>query len=351
MKTRYIHIGFPKNFSTSLQRGYFDVHPQLLHLGIGCGSNVDYIDKRTSIYMENFLVYANPFAYRREKDRIIHHFNRWFEKVEEFKSKKALGVSLEHLSFCFTGDNIDTVTKAERLHEIFGSESKIIMIIRNQWDLLRSLYRESIRMGYDGSYKDFLHYVWVMKDRNFFYDFSYDLVFRLYSDLFGLKNILVLTHEKMRDTFGRLINQHQGIHIMDQLSDFLGCDRLQSELGHFNESLDGRHLAAMRVLNRKYRHDLGNGQYGRSANFHRLKHYLIEELGQPDDDAYIYQDVIVKRRNIERAAETKNQYASIDYEADVKTIDNIFGYYDLANRDFEKISGIKLPEAYLTLRN
>ncbi len=300
--------------------------------------------------MENYLVYANQWAYHRAKDQIIRHFNHWFEKVEENKLKKAVGVSLEHLSFCFTGDNTDTVTKAERLHEIFGPATKIIMIIRNQWDLLRSLYRESIRMGYDGSYKDFIHYVWVMKDRNFFYDFSYDLVFQLYSDLFGSKNILVLTHEQMRDSSGQLLNEHQGIKIMDQLSDFLGCDRLKPVLGHFNESPDGRQLAAMRMLNRKYRHDLGNSQYSRSANFHRLKHYIIEELGQSNDDAYIYQDVRVKRRNIEIAAETRNRYAPIDYEADVKTIDKIFGYYARANLNFEKICGIKLPGTYLALK-
>ena len=188
---KYIHIGYPKCFSTTLQRSFFDAHHEIMHLGIGCGSNVDYIDPKISAYMENYLVYARTLSFREKQEEIKKHFSYWFDKAEK-EGYAAAGISLEHLVFSFSTDNIDTCEKASRLKEIFGENTKIIMIVRNQIDLLRSLYRESIRMGNPGSYDDFLNFCVLLKDRNFLYDFRYDLIYELYSDLFGSENILVL---------------------------------------------------------------------------------------------------------------------------------------------------------------
>ena len=34
MKTRYIHIGYPKTGSTTLQKAFFSKHPEIFHLGV-----------------------------------------------------------------------------------------------------------------------------------------------------------------------------------------------------------------------------------------------------------------------------------------------------------------------------
>ena len=70
MKTKYIHIGLPKNLSTTLQRDYFNVHPEIHHLGVGVGSNIDYVNSKISSACENHFQYSKNFSYLKRKGDI-----------------------------------------------------------------------------------------------------------------------------------------------------------------------------------------------------------------------------------------------------------------------------------------
>ena len=54
---KYIHIGYPKTLTTSLQTSFFSKHSQVLHLGVGCGSAIDFIDDDINIALENYILY------------------------------------------------------------------------------------------------------------------------------------------------------------------------------------------------------------------------------------------------------------------------------------------------------
>ncbi len=41
----FLHIGYPKCFSTTLQRNFFSKHPEIFYGGIGIDSNIDFINE------------------------------------------------------------------------------------------------------------------------------------------------------------------------------------------------------------------------------------------------------------------------------------------------------------------
>ena len=125
MITKYIHIGYPKNFSTSLQRDYFSKHPELFHLGIGIDSNLGYRDSMVEKTFEVYLKTCKEFKYNEVKEKVKSHFLRLFQNAE--KNYQAIGISSEHISFAFTHDGLSAQEKCKRLFDIFVSLSILII--------------------------------------------------------------------------------------------------------------------------------------------------------------------------------------------------------------------------------
>lgn len=341
-KKRYIHIGFPKNFSTSLQRDYFGKHPQLYHLGIGYGDhNLGYIDHDISAAMEVHLRFSKEAVYQKEKANVIECFQRHFEKAENISSIRALGISSEHMSFNFTPDNIDPYQKAFRLAEIFEHDACIIMIIRNQMDLLQSLYRECVRIGYPYSYQRYMDYLCKFFERSFASDFLYYECYRHYADFFGAKNIKIFTMEEARKD-GILIRKGGGIRLLRQLNKVLGLDEKDLGLEHYNEALSDPVIIEKQKLNKKYSHDLGNCIYS-SAEVHRCRDYYQKQgMSPPIED----RDWSIKWSNIERAQNNANDTSegNIDYTCDKKTYDRLYGIYAESNTSFASITGVNIKK-------
>lgn len=194
---KYLHIGYPKNFSTSLQRSFFSTHPDIYHLGIGVGSNIGYRDKRISSLFELYLKSSKSIYYAERfpelKASIDAHYQAAFEV-----GAKAFGASSEYLSFSFTHDSIDIDEKLRRLETLFGRDVKIIVIVRHQLHLLQSMYNEYVRIGFPGRFNYFLECLIRYQERNFLWDLRYDLVYERLADTFGPDNICLKVFEDYR---------------------------------------------------------------------------------------------------------------------------------------------------------
>src|SRR5690606_14226373 len=148
---RYVHIGYPKSASTALQKGYLGRHNQLLHLGCGNRAKKNYWDDHGYIsaeinkVVEVDLRYKNAFAY--DADAVKGIFAKYFNQAKQDKMVHAVGLSNENFCFSWHG-GVDVTEKARRLLDIFGYGTQIVMIIRNQIDLVNSLYKENVRFGY-----------------------------------------------------------------------------------------------------------------------------------------------------------------------------------------------------------
>ncbi|WP_138430753.1 hypothetical protein [Fodinibius saliphilus] len=347
---KYIHIGYPKNLSTTLQRDFFCKHPQIHHLGVGVGSNIGYVDDEINMICEDYLLYANERKYEEVRDyskQVITDYMQSVEKQSEH-DKQAIGISGELLSFKFSPDHVDSHTKARRLEEIFDTDTTIIMVIRNQMDLLRSLYREVIKIGYPHTFQDFIEYTFYYQDRNFALDFCYDQTVKLYSRLFGKENVKVLPIEEVRADDGSLKKGEQGNTLLIKwLCDALELQFEELELNHHNRPLNGQELQYKMQLNKKRTHDLGRSVYS-VVNGHRMASYFNNDLQVPLPKT-LHAGLLNKRTSIDEAriaARTHTEeLRTIDYYADSFFMDKLKKLYQQSNENL-KAFGVSLPHSY-----
>lgn len=349
MKTKYIHIGLPKNLSTTLQRDYFSVHPEIHHLGVGVGSNIDYINSDIASACENHFQYSKNFAYQKRKTVIQKAFKSEFDNFNKDETKNACGISLELLSFTFTPDQIEIEEKVRRAHEAFGSDTKIILIIREQFKLIESLYKEAIKIGYYGTFNDYLEYIYLSRDRNFIFDFQYDYLVEVYAKYFGKNNIKILIIEEFRNENGGLIIEEGECLLTNKLSQILGISKQKFSLGHYNKPLSLSELYKMMELNFERHHGIGNQAYSTATNFHRLKDYFKEELKISVEDELLFKDARIKNQHIEisKSNVDLNKVIKFEYPDYIKQfLEDLFSH---ANNRLEKLMDIKLPDSYSKL--
>ncbi len=346
-KIKYIHIGMPKNLSTTLQRDFFSAHPEIMHLGVGVGSNVDYISSNISAACENHFQYSKNLSYKINEKMINENFDFQFQKFYQDSSKKACGISLELLSFTFTPDQIEIEEKARRVFNAFGKNSKVIIIVREQFKLIESLYKESIKIGFYGTFQDYLNYIYYSRDKNFIYDFNYDYLFDVYSKYFGKENMIIIPIENFRHSSGELIYDKGVCALTNHLSKKLEITSINTTLNHHNKPLSNSELYSMRILNRENIHGIGNQSYSTGTNFHRLKDYFREELNINIHDDFLYHDARVKNSNIKKAQQLNNN-KEIEFEYPLKIKEFLKNMFVESNQKFQEKIGFDLPEEYLT---
>lgn len=345
MIRKFVHIGYPKNFSTSLQNDFFAKHPDLFHLGIGPGLN--YADPLIDATFEVYLKSAKGFKYNEVEPRLKKHFAAVIAKAEQ-SGKKALTLSSEHLSFSFANDSIGFDEKMKRLAGLMGSDTHILLIIRNQFDLIRSLYRESVRVGFPDSFAQYVYLLYKYQDRNFCYDFRYDLVIETLRSFFSSENIHLFCFESMRGPDGTLLNSNGKTELTSALCHELGVDYLETDFGHYNEALSDPVVIEMAELNKVQRHDLGNILYD-TAEKHRMKYYLSEELGLHETEAELFGDVRIKRALIQQATESGGK-GKINYTVLPEIEKALSEFYGKGNSRLEKLLGIQLPPNYFEMK-
>lgn len=347
---KVVHIGYPKNFSTSLQRNFFSLHPDVFHLGIGLEDNLGYFDDVVDTIFELYLKTSKNFLFEREFPRLKVHIEKLIQQAEN-SSKKVLSVSSEHLSFSFTFDSIDFNEKLNRLKALFGEDLSFIMIIRNQFEVFKSLYRESVRVGYIGSFAEYIYSVYKYQDRSYYFDFSYDLVFKAIEKEFGKDSCSVFLFEDYRNEKSKsMIMSESKVKLINDLCDSMGVEYLEVDFEHYNEALTDSEIRMKSQLNKNARHDLGEQLYG-AAEKHRLKKYLINDLKLVEAESILYEDVIKKRSLIAEAksAMSNSEKVKLDYYCSPEISEKMKIYFEAANHNFQELSGIQLPPSYFNL--
>lgn len=345
---KYIHIGYPKTLTSSLQVEFFEKNSQILHLGIGCGSLIDYIDDDINISIENYILYAKDIPYQEQKEEIKRVFNNWFDYAED-NGYKAVGISLEWLSFDLNPDQNDIVIIAERLKDIFGENTKILALIRNQFDLLKSIYGQYVREGMSLSFKEFIDYSYIYKERNFLYDIFFERVFSVYADLYGHECINFIPIEIVRKSHTKeLISKNEEIVLLKKICVILNIDYESVIFGHTNPSLSQKIIFQKYLLNKQVRHDFGNLIFEHS-NLHRNRKFFERDPLIKIEDPFF--DVKKKRLLLEQA-EKKSLHDSrkISYFSDVDITNKLAEMFTQSNRILSENHGIKLPDCYYKMR-
>ena len=152
------HVGFPKAASTTLQKQLFAQHPELVNLGIypksnigiddlhpippGMQTKIKYLDDDRISRLYRLLIHPNGLEYNREIAEDL-----WLQLLSDYgnldpceSASFRIVLSHESVTSCRFA-HPETKEKLRRLHDIFG-EIKIILVIRNQVEMLKSLYRD-----------------------------------------------------------------------------------------------------------------------------------------------------------------------------------------------------------------
>jgi len=175
--TPLIHIGFPKALSTWLQKRLF-----LPEFGFYQVLNPVLVD----------LLITNPTPFR-----YAPLAARDYATNEHSKHPDCFPViSAESLSGSIHCGGYNARQLADRIKGAFPS-ARILLIIREQRGVIRSIYSENIKWGMTHSLKQMLYPVGLNQMPCFNADFlNYDLLIQYYFDLYGRENVNVLAFEE-----------------------------------------------------------------------------------------------------------------------------------------------------------
>lgn len=266
-KTRLLHIGFPKCMSTSLQRDLFAAHPEIMFLGWGLpDTEHGWISDEISALCEVGIRYEKILNFRKSAAKKI--LGQYLTEFEQNPTKKAICLSYESFSFTMHFD-VDPVIKADRLRYLLGKDTKVLIVIRNQLDLIRSYYFECVRGGYPGYFPPFLDFNFHYQFHSIFSDLRYYQLYKLYCKLFEKENVMLLPMEKI------IASPREAI---EAICEFAGVATGDFPLQRHNDSNDRRYLQAVRLLNEKFPNNRGQSYFG-MVDDEKLRPYWHQTLG------------------------------------------------------------------------
>jgi hypothetical protein len=297
MSDKIIHIGFPKTATTFLQKSVF---PRI--------ETFNFIDFKNCAKIFEEVVYLDDLDYEVESTK---------EKLAPFLTDKPTLASLESLvgaPFTFKGLNRSRIPA--RLQEL--GFNKVIITIRNQTEIIDSLYRQYIYQGGVLRFKDFLNedQKWNHYLRPFNFDYlKYDKLISLYQNLFGQENVLILPQELLKV---------DSVKYLKELSVFMGCkEGLANSVRAKNESLSNLSTNILRIIN----HFTFNSQRPNNLLWNGISTKPIKKLFQAILDPYLLGFFSSKKTYL-----NKNQKIQVEK------------YYSKSNAELKKLIELNLQE-------
>jgi len=236
----FFHVGYPKCASTTLQRAYFQNHPQINYFGIRAGNTgkCEQYEKITKLHRLIARVGEGQFSVEQARGIAT--------QLGIYSSKKALLSNERVLSTFFSYPNIKN--KALRLKKVFPN-CKIIVLIRNQLSIIKSQYRDwpfdprNLHKGEKINVKEWYNICAKSDNVHFLDSLKYNGVLRMYEDIFGEENVFT-------DCFERLLHEEE--KLVCRIFDYININNHVADYGkHFNKG--NTYLENMiRSIGRKY---------------------------------------------------------------------------------------------------
>lgn len=223
-----IHIGDYKTGTSWIQREIFLKHPEIAYL--------DWPESNPgAVRFFSELVDGRDLDYNEIALRQL--FQLQIKKIQEEGRK--IVISREALAGeIFSGENARRT--AERLFGVFGP-TPILLVVREQFSMIASLYSQFIKMGGGLSLKDYIFD--PLYSKHLVGRLQYEKLIDTYVEIFGKDNVTVWLHEAMRED-----NQE----FLKQIYSIIGCKNrtFVPDAGHLvNPSLTVPGVMIQRFLN------------------------------------------------------------------------------------------------------
>jgi hypothetical protein len=222
-----VHVGYPKAASSTLQKHLFSKHPEINYLGL---YPTNYLGRATKDVDYSAPYLSNPDIKAFYKEILISGSAQYSENKaialyekgpkKHFDSSRVNLLSHEKFLASYFAYN-DVTEKAKRLKQIVG-KAKIIIVIRNQLELIKSQYRDwpfdprNIRFGKTVSFHNWVSTAIRYDDElKIIKSLQFGNVAKCYSQLFGYENVKILCMEKLSLEYNEFVNEISGILSVD----------------------------------------------------------------------------------------------------------------------------------------
>lgn len=309
-RTIYIHLGYPKTATTTLQESVFS---QL--------NTINYLGKFNPKYQE----FGNSkFKF---DDKIINHiifdkellFQLRLENFQKQINDKLVGdyflISEENFLFAsmrpkkIRSDYIDLpcpLATAKKLRMLFPSnlwKIKIILTIRRQDEMVLSQYVQSYSNFYSlyfhtNTWEKFLNFFTTNQLNEYYAALNYWHLFIGLSDIFGEENIKILIYEDLIDKY---------LLFCDQLSDFLKIS--ESDKKYLTQKIQETNLNNSKIDN--FSKNIKNRTILQSISFLKKKYNLPNQIKLPYYFKKIFRNfAFVQNNTIKLSLEERNKILS-----------------------------------------
>lgn len=224
-----IHVGYHRAGSKWLQKKFFN------------NSNLGFFEPLPRSFIDREIIRTNGLF-----------FNPALEKFKISNSNLIPIISHERLSGSPHAGGYDSKELADKLKQLWPT-AKILIVIREQNDMIRSLYSNYVKAGGVCSLDDYLHpprRSYRLPHFEFQY-LMYDKLIDYYQQLFGLENVIVLPYE----LFARDPHQY-----LTQICHFVGiAPKTNFDFEPINASQSSLANAIQRIINPFIIRDPANG--------------------------------------------------------------------------------------------
>ena len=179
---------------------------------------------------------------------------KYNNKNFDFNSKKNTIISCETLSL---GGSYDQFIICNRLRQVFENQVTILLIIRNQFDWLRSYYLEQLAGGIYVSFDKFLKQQFLNREISILNKLNYNNLVRYYKKVFGNENVKVFLFEEMFKGKGKKDNIDYNI-IEENFSCTFKSNR---DMPIENISIPSQLVPLKCLTNYLFRYDNGIGKF------------------------------------------------------------------------------------------
>ena len=204
------HVGYAKSASTTMQTFLFNNHSQVNYLGIypisentnvgvdsyDYDSSQNYIHSTLLQKFQHDLVVLDDLKFDRIKEYYRANLPSLFshEKVNVFSNER-----MTSTFFAFPS----LFSKIERLVSTISKDIKVVFILRNQYSLIESQFRDqpydprSLEIGKPVSFNKWVKTCLDINDVYFLNSLDYQKVIHYYEDIIGKSNVGVFLFEEL----------------------------------------------------------------------------------------------------------------------------------------------------------
>ena len=199
--------------------------PEVLHVGFSkCASTFlqTFFEDHQAIFLVNQSHFFAPFEfsnYDSGQEEYYGLFDKAADRQVKLESDEHIVLPLFHPTLAAAATTIDSIAEVSRRIKSVNENARIILVIRNQGDLIVSRYSEYILGGGKDDFNFFVEeFLKCSKDGINYYQNYYAEIMEIFRHDFGGENVLVLLQEELSRDEGRTI---------DRLCTFIGVQLQQ----------------------------------------------------------------------------------------------------------------------------